>query len=191
MQIENWFTVPVYYTDITGEDFSLVQKEISDSLDIADDIETGYLKSTSYMDNKLYIEKYNLVNFKRLALFHIEKYIESLNLNSPNKITLDSWINLFFPNDYHPDHHHTVGSSITGVYYYKTNHNDGDLVLTHPNNTFLFKEFFPFTKDSKFVTYKPIVGRMILFPSWLIHRVQRNETNHIRVSLAFDARFEN
>jgi len=34
--------------------------------------------------------------------------------------------------------------------------------------------------------YKPIAGRLIMFPSWLMHCVDPNESNDIRISVSFN-----
>jgi uncharacterized protein (TIGR02466 family) len=36
------------------------------------------------------------------------------------------------------------------------------------------------------VHYKPIAGRLIMFPSWLNHCVDPNESNDIRISVSFN-----
>ena len=34
--------------------------------------------------------------------------------------------------------------------------------------------------------YKPVTGRCIMFPSWLMHCVDPNESNDIRISVSFN-----
>ena len=34
--------------------------------------------------------------------------------------------------------------------------------------------------------YEPIAGRCIMFPSWLMHCVDPNESNDIRISVSFN-----
>ena len=34
--------------------------------------------------------------------------------------------------------------------------------------------------------YEPIAGRVIMFPSWLMHAVAPNESNDIRISVSFN-----
>ena len=36
------------------------------------------------------------------------------------------------------------------------------------------------------VNIEPIEGRMIMFPSWLWHSVEQNESNDIRISVSFN-----
>ena len=36
------------------------------------------------------------------------------------------------------------------------------------------------------VHYEPIAGRCIMFPAWLIHGVEPNESNDIRISVSFN-----
>ena len=36
------------------------------------------------------------------------------------------------------------------------------------------------------VSYQPVAGRCIMFPAWLIHCVEPNESNDIRISVSFN-----
>ena len=35
-------------------------------------------------------------------------------------------------------------------------------------------------------SYEPIPGKLIMFPSWLVHSVDSNESNDIRISISFN-----
>jgi len=36
------------------------------------------------------------------------------------------------------------------------------------------------------IYYDPIPGRMIMFPSWMWHKVEPNKSNDIRISVSFN-----
>ena len=89
-------------------------------------------------------------------------------------------------NHFQFEHDHTGPFSnnvLSGIYYYKTNGSDGDLVFMSPN-PFQLSGISSFG-DSE-VRFKPEEGKLLLFPPWLRHRVEINKTEHIRISIAFN-----
>ena len=100
------------------------------------------------------------------------------------------WANINPPGGYNRPHMHP-NSLWSGVYYIKTPENCGHLkcedpksvaAMTHPKRkegqlpSYLWRE----------VHYKPIAGRLIMFPSWLNHCVDPNESDDIRISVSFN-----
>jgi uncharacterized protein (TIGR02466 family) len=80
---------------------------------------------------------------------------------------------------------HDHGSSdISGVYYYKTNEQDGNLFFQTPNK--LLSSNFLFKSIPSIVEYTPKVGKIVLFPGWLNHGVHTNTTDNERVSISFN-----
>ena len=50
-----------------------------------------------------------------------------------------------------------------------------------------FKEGYnPLPKDLPIIALKPLDKSLIVFPSWLTHSVEFNETNEGRISLSFN-----
>ena len=84
----------------------------------------------------------------------------------------------------------------SGVYYVKTPEKCGDLKLKDPRTGAemsmpkMIKRFnHPDTAPTRLwreVHYEPVAGRCIMFPSWLIHCVEPNESNDIRISVSFN-----
>jgi hypothetical protein len=91
-----------------------------------------------------------------------------------------SWINVTRKFGYQERHNHdrTVeGLPISGVYYFKTNGNDGNLgIFPSDAQTKLFSTF----------EVQPAVGRLLLFRSEVFHRVAANLTDEDRISFAFN-----
>jgi len=75
---------------------------------------------------------------------------------------------------------------ISGTYYYQTSGDDGDIVFRTPN-PFVELELFPLggTVD-KLYNIKPKVGKIVLFPGWLSHKVESNITDNDRISISFN-----
>lgn len=85
--------------------------------------------------------------------------------------------------------HDHPNSLLSGVYYVKSPPDCGGLFFrdSRVNAHRLlppYLEFTPWTMPS--VTYKPVEGTMIIFPSWLMHGVEPNLSDDLRVSISFN-----
>lgn len=100
------------------------------------------------------------------------------------------WININGHHDYNllHDHQHSI---LSGVYYVSVPRKDmGDLVLNRGDNM----EYFMTSRVQREQTMsnalnvvKPAVeSSFYIFPSWVKHRVERNESNKERISIAFN-----
>ena len=121
---------------------------------------------------------------------HVERYCKSLwRRPIPNDYSADyscvgSWFALFKKGHYGQIHCHP-GCDISGVYYYKTNGNDGGIFFESPNLAAHMSNLFSpirYTPD-------PLEGKIILFPSWLPHGVMTNDTHNQRISISFNLKF--
>ena len=184
--IEKIFDIPIYYATINNID---VINEIESNIDqikfsmIESWGQTHYLSDTTFETDTL--RKYNLNNFLDEINENLKIYCENINFKMSDYY-IKSWFSLFKKNNYAHVHDHT-GSDISGVFYYKTNGDDGDLVFHNIN---------PYIKMSRcYINYnnswvhKPSVGKIILFPSWLPHGVTTNKTDDTRISFSFNINF--
>lgn len=106
----------------------------------------------------------------------------------------ESWINVGKQGAFQFEHTHT-DSVMSGVYYYKTNQEDGKISFKNPNPIASSGRGFPY-EDSKLqginlrnapcMNYIPEIGKLILFPGWLTHNVEPNTTNSERISISFN-----
>ena len=119
--------------------------------------------------------------------FHI--YKEELLDNEP--FLGNMWANINYLKVVLIDHTCILIHYGLGVYYIKTPENSGHLkcedpksvaAMTHPKRkegelpSYLWRE----------VHYQPIAGRLIMFPSWLNHCVDPNQSDDIRISVSFN-----
>jgi hypothetical protein len=98
------------------------------------------------------------------------------------------WINVREPGERLEVHGHTE-SAIAATYYLKAKEGCGDLVLYDTagaidwdNNTLSGS---PYVRERR---YKPVEGRLIFFPSYVLHGVDENCSNDLRISLSTDLR---
>ena len=101
------------------------------------------------------------------------------------------WANVNPPGGYNRAHLHP-NCIWSGVYYIKTPEKCGELKLKDPRTGAEMSS--PKMKKSntlperlwREVTYIPVAGRCIMFPAWLIHCVEPNDSNDIRISVSFN-----
>lgn len=187
--IEFFFPTPIYYHIFDDTEIVLIHKEIH--------------KYDSSIDKKRLINPWGdtvLTNFMYGHYDHsfrylpilegkiincLKEYLNFLKINFSKIDIVESWINYSYQGGYQNFHMHD-GYDISGIYYYQTNGVDGDLFFIHPST---MNRFHKITSqiDPK-ITYKPEVGKLLLFPSFLEHSVGINSSNSVRISLAFNAK---
>ena len=100
------------------------------------------------------------------------------------------WANINPPGGMNRAHQHP-NSLWSGVYYIKAPKNSGDLKIDDPRSSAAMVR--PNQKKGpvpprlfRETHYEPVAGRCIMFPSWLMHCVDPNESNDIRISVSFN-----
>ena len=100
------------------------------------------------------------------------------------------WANINPPGGYNRPHIHP-NSLFSGVYYVKATINSGQLVCTDPRPG--IQTCMPNRKKGEPPKYlwrdihlQPKENRAVIFPSWLWHSVQPNQSNDIRISISFN-----
>ncbi len=188
-RIEPTFVTPIYASFVS--DFPKIKCKIDNVIDKVNFSyksewgKTHLLSDTDFREN--IISKLRLKCLSNEIDKHVRNYCDELNFEY-KRYKMTSWIAKFQPGDFAHIHEHGH-SDISGVFYYKTNEDDGDLVFTSPN---------PFLKTSKLFAgtelswiHKPIEGKILLFPAWIPHGVKTNETDNTRISISFNINFEN
>ena len=100
------------------------------------------------------------------------------------------WANINPPGAMNRPHIHP-NSHFSGVYYIKAPKNSGQIVFNDPRTLshMLMPTRIEKTPPSylwREVRVDPLEGRIIMFPSWLWHCVEPNESNDIRISVSFN-----
>tara|TARA_Y100000361_G_scaffold135500_1_gene135441 strand:+ start:185 stop:775 length:591 start_codon:yes stop_codon:yes gene_type:complete len=112
-----------------------------------------------------------------------------------DEVTIDfdnMWININQKGDYNLIHNHP-DCSLSGVLWIKTPENSGKLMLVNPNDfvqSRMINLFQSWVRDDYAIHnayYMDLVpGRVVLFPSHLLHGVQSNESRQDRISVSFN-----
>ena len=108
------------------------------------------------------------------------------------KVNVDYWIMINSPNTYNSYHTHP-NSHLSGVLWIKAPKKSGDLKFVNPNCFEKFVELKCYVEKFKLDTneyeasnYTPIEGKMITFPSHVMHEVQPNKSKHDRISVSYN-----
>ena len=100
------------------------------------------------------------------------------------------WANINYQGGYNKPHIHP-NSLFSGVYYVHAQPNSGKLICNDPRPG--IQTVMPVRKPGqppkhlwREVHLDAIEGRIIMFPAWLWHNVEPNESNDIRISVSFN-----
>ena len=138
-------------------------------------------------------EMHQIPVFKPLVdeLFKMQMEIYKEELLTREPIIGNMWANINPPGGYNRPHIHP-NSHFSGVYYIKAPQNSGEIVFNDPRSAAHMvmpervKDIKPPSHLWREVRVNPLEGRMLMFPSWLWHCVEPNESNDIRISVSFN-----
>lgn len=201
MTTEYWFPTPIFYSGFLGDEYKIVSEEIDTVVkDILKNDKHQYLSDASKIGDKPLNETYNvreqLFNTYDLPNFHngvskfIKQFTDDIQLfDDYNKfIYTESWINIFNEDRYHPSHNHR-SCDISGVYYHTVPPGSGDIVFETPIPHVETGQFPYGRVSSGTIKHTVESGKLLLFPFWLKHSVQKasqNFNNQQRISIAFN-----
>ncbi len=116
----------------------------------------------------------------------------SWNIDSTETEVTAFWAHVTKPGEVTAPHHHVdcyKTNHLSGVYYVKAPDAGGDILFSDDR---LVRSYEPAFKDGQKAPYSLMQGfhakegLMLLFPSWLTHRVGVNKSGETRVSLSFN-----
>ena len=182
------FPTPVYILDIKDKNLNTqLEKDIINWMNqdkgiIRTNVQGWH--STTNMHEKPEFKKLTNALYEAQNKIYIEEHLES------EPFLGNMWANVNPPGGMNRAHQHP-NSLWSGVYYVKAPENSGDLKIDDPRNC--ASMIRPKQKQGKLPTrlyrethYKPVTGRCIMFPSWLMHCVDPNKSNDIRISVSFN-----
>ena len=135
---------------------------------------------------------HELPQFKKLVdmLYECQRTVYQQEHYESEPFLGNMWANINPPGGMNRAHQHP-NSLWSGVYYIKAPKNCGHLKIDDPRAAAAMVR--PRQKDGekpprlfRETQYEPKEGRLIMFPSWLMHCVDPNESNDIRISVSFN-----
>jgi uncharacterized protein (TIGR02466 family) len=188
MNRELYFATPIYIKDVGTQEFNtqLEQNIINWSKQNKGILRTnikGWHSETNMHEKPEYKMLVDM-------LYEAQNFIYNDELLDNEPYLGNMWANINPPGGYNRPHTHP-NSLWSGVYYVRTSNNSGNLKIEdHRPCSLILK---PKRKQGDLqkhlwneVNFEPIAGRLIMFPSWLNHSVEVNQSNDIRISVSFN-----
>ena len=185
--IHGLFPCPIY---IAKRDANLSPKEAKEIRKIIDK-EGMYKNAGNSTSNNTDIFNGKLKKIKQFCEEQLNVYVKEV-INPKEEVEFyitQSWLNVTKPGGYHHEHSHP-NSIISGVFYISTEEDD-KITFIDPNHKvkelikFEQEEFNPFNSANWF--FSVVTNQLVLFPSWLNHKVEVNEkATTDRISLSFN-----
>ena len=108
------------------------------------------------------------------------------------QVITEAWININQKGHFNYSHDHP-GSLFSAVYYVKGGADKGALEIktpiaphTYTISNEMVGSFNAFTGHAMVIP--PVTGDLLIFPSWLLHRVNMSQSEEDRISIAFNSR---
>ena len=182
------FPTPIYIADIKHPTLNQeLEKDITDWANKDKGLTRTNVKSWHSPTNMA-----NLPEYKKLVsmLYACQKTIYEQEHLESEPFLGNMWANINPPGGMNRAHQHP-NSLWSGVYYIKAPKNSGHLKIDDPRSSAAMvrptqkKGTLP-VRLYRETHYEPIAGRCIMFPSWLMHCVDPNQSNDIRISVSFN-----
>lgn len=133
----------------------------------------------------------NFLSYKNTLLKYINFYVEGILADKGLNLKITtSWLTKTTQGGFSRDHAH-YNSFLSGVYYFDgdSNESDGELIIQSPQKATSFFISNPeelTLLNSNEWRFTPVKGRLIIFPSYLVHRIGVHNSDKPRHSLAFN-----
>lgn len=126
----------------------------------------------------------------------VEPYVRGVakECGLSDNFTMTGRQNPMVPGQNNSPHHHP-DCMLAVVYYVKVPEKSGDILLHDPRGSILWQDPQART-DVDWKSYRPyhkitpVPGMLLIFPGYVVHSVESNLSNELRLSIAISARFE-
>jgi len=188
----------IFPTPIWSADLDIDNKELYEWCKDFQKFDIGRTVSNvgGWQSNDIFVEKYLNVNSVRDLFFAImdmtNQAVSDYNYEDANKTIRigNVWININNKDCYNASHVHP-NTTFSGVYYVKSNEQSGKISFERNyHERFLIRCYGQINKASDLSAeakiYQPVEGRLLLFPAYLPHSVDKNNDDSERVSISFN-----
>jgi len=186
VKIHNIFPISIFQSNI-GVDKKIKRQLIDEAYD--------FIYQNGVKNGSTTVDKYILNKDKYKSL--TKKILDKIGFVIYNTYTINRKLKFFITNSWCVKHekgdvaerHHHNNCIFSGVYYFQTPKNSGDIIFTSKDNIFSNTLSIPTDQNLHEHKIKVEEGTLLLFPSHLPHRTEVSESNKHRYSLAFNVFF--
>jgi len=194
--IENVFAIPIYTTKV--KDFVGISAEVNNAIEHSKfanewqpDNDTAKTTFIPQQETNV-LRKFSMEKLANEIFDNAEIYLnETKQPIKQNTVSIEqSWINIFEESQHIGTHEHGYQpNTLSGVYYHSAPSGCGNIIFKNQNP---FVISFPHQSPlySNLHTVEATEGLLILFPSWLLHKVEPNRSGKQRCSLSFNIAFD-
>ena len=170
------------------EDFESIKDELVEHVyqENDKDPEGRIISNRGGWQSRDYIKDDKILSIIRNIIYELPVLDKGINFD------IECWFNINCKGDYNNKHVHP-NSDFSGVFWLKTPKECGNIVFESPHNFSSYMEMQSYTEkfkhDSGFTyncIFKPVEGKMLIFPSSLQHEVEPNESDEDRISVSFN-----
>ena len=190
-QVQNIFPTPVWVIDFEPETYEPLNATIIRHLDamigVRPDVEVG---GTLQTDTNIH----EFVEFTELVA-QINKgaqaVLEFLDIRYDRFEITGCWANINPTGGINTPHTHP-NNYLSGVYYVQTQSGADSIFFSDPRpqaSVVLPPTHLQSIYSGNEIGFEDRVGRMIIFPAWLVHGVPANRSNRDRISVSFNIMF--
>jgi uncharacterized protein (TIGR02466 family) len=198
MRVELWFPTPILLNDVDPAVRDATHAKVMAYLeseaakrDVTPSPEESVVTSY-YKPEKSILADAKLTELEKVIFETANAFIQGIGL-PPRPLEIErAWLNVFQPGAQEHQHSHD-GSLLSCSYYVEAPEHCGDIVFPDPIGERRSYRAFTKTHAPTYLTggdvsFAPQPGRLIMFESWLEHRVHCNKSDKVRISLAFNLR---
>lgn len=188
--INSIFPIPIYLEYAEGEEFKKIEEEL---INVSDKTEFSQIKNWSADTHQLsenpfsnhILNEYECIATMEFIQRNVVEYVKlSTKSNGNNQyVWSESWITKTLKGKYAHEHHHGY-ADISGVYYFNTNGEDGNLRFDNIHGQMAGNYIFANLPGKQPMPLKN--GLLILWPGPLKHGTLTNNTDNERMSLSFN-----
>lgn len=190
--IDKWFSVPIWESTlkINNEELAKWAYSLKDKLPSVQKSNKGGWQCADLED-----PPQSFLDVKQFITDILVDVHTSMGLKKEYKSYIThTWLNINPPTSYNSKHLHPR-SLFSGVYYISVPEGDcGNIIFEReplmlsylPN--YIVEQWNDMTSGT--ATYVPKEGKLLIFPSWLLHWVEANNTDRDRISLSFNTNYD-
>ena len=177
-------TYEIFPTKIYSDflDRRITDEELSEVIKLGEETHNNFGNLIS--DNQNILDNEKFIDIKNFIQRSLNEYIQKI-IQPKNEVSIyitQSWLNYNRTNEFHHLHYHK-NSYLSGVFYFNTVEND-KIMLVDSQPKYCLEIESEYSIDHWNFPVKH--GQLVLFPSFLYHKVEKNSGEETRVSLSFN-----